>query len=153
MRNTKSRRRHVLRAAAFCLFAFTIQAAEPDLTSPVGRWKTVDDHTGKEKSIVAIYEDQGKLFGRVEKTLDPNAKKICKKCKDERKGQPIVGMIVIRDLQKNGAEYGGGNILDPDNGTVYRCKIRLTDAGAKLVVRGFIGFSLLGRSQTWTREP
>jgi uncharacterized protein (DUF2147 family) len=62
-------------------------------------------------------------------------------------------MVIIRNMRKNGAEFSGGDILDPDNGSVYRCKMRLTDDGTKLIVRGFVGFSLLGRSQTWFREP
>ena len=124
-----------------------------DSITPVGRWKTVDDKTGKPKAIVVIYEDNGRLFGRVEATLDPNGKKVCDLCKDERKMQPIVGMVILRGLTSHGAEYSGGDILDPDNGSVYRCKLRLQDDGNHLSVRGFIGFSLLGRSQVWTREP
>ena len=121
--------------------------------TPVGRWRTIDDKTGKEKAIVQIYEENGRLFGRIEKTLDPNAKKICDQCKDARKDQPVVGMVILRGMTQHGGEYSGGDILDPDNGSVYRCKIHLIENGAKLSVRGFIGFSLLGRSQVWTREP
>ena len=123
------------------------------LTSPVGRWKTIDDKTGKPKSIVLIYMENGKLYGKVEATLQPDAKKVCDKCKDERKDQPIVGMVIMRGLALHGDEYSGGDILDPDNGSIYRCKLRVTEHGSQLSVRGFIGFSLLGRSQTWTREP
>lgn len=125
-------------------------AAEP---TPVGRWKTIDDKTGNPKAIVQIYEENGKLFGKIEKSLNPNAKKFCEKCKDDRKGQPIVGLLIIRGMARHGDEYSGGDILDPDNGSVYRCKMRLQEQGGKLSVRGFIGFSLLGRSQTWSREP
>ena len=131
--------------------AFWNLSAQP--ITPVGRWKTVDDKTRKPKAIVAIYEENGRLFGRVEATLDPNGKKVCDLCKDERRNQPIVGMVILRGLAAHGEEYSGGNILDPDNGSVYRCKLRLEDGGRHLSVRGFIGLSLLGRSQVWTREP
>jgi uncharacterized protein (DUF2147 family) len=130
---------------ATCAFAV-------DLT-PVGRWKTIDDKTGNPKAIVQIYEDNGKLFGRIEQSLNPKASNVCDKCKNTRKGQPIVGLVIIRGLTKHGDEFSGGDILDPDNGSVYRCKMRVVEQGTKLSVRGFLGFSLLGRSQTWLREP
>ena len=139
--------------AVLFLAPVAIWCTEPELPTPVGRWKTIDDKTGKPKAIVQIYMENGRLFGKVEATLDPNAKKVCTLCKDERKNQPIPGMVILRNLSLHGDEYRGGDILDPDNGSVYRCKLRLEDHGRRLSVRGFIGFSLLGRSQTWTREP
>jgi uncharacterized protein (DUF2147 family) len=139
-------------SAALCFCMLAVCAPEADLT-PVGRWKTIDDKTGNPKAIVRIYEDHGRLFGRIEQSLNPKAGKFCDKCKDERKGQPIAGLVIMRGLTKRGQEYSGGDILDPDNGSVYRCKLRLEDQGKKLSVRGYLGFSLLGRSQTWIREP
>lgn len=147
---TRAKRMWTARALVF-LAASALWSLHAEQT-PVGRWKTIDDKTGKPKAIVVIYEENGRLFGRVEATLDPNAKKICDLCKDERKNQPIVGMVILRGLTAHGDEYSGGDILDPDNGSVYRCKIRLQNGGNELSVRGFIGFSLLGRSQRWTRE-
>jgi uncharacterized protein (DUF2147 family) len=139
--------------ALACLFAFAVRASDPG-ASPVGRWKTVDDKTGKPRSIVRIYEDQGLLFGQVESSLNPQtAGRRCDKCTDERKGQPVVGMVIVRKLKKNGAEFSGGDILDPDTGSIYKCKIRVIDGGNKLQVRGYMGISVLGRSQTWMREP
>lgn len=136
--------------AMLCLAAFVCQAG--DLT-PVGRWRTVDDKTGKPRSIVQIYEENGVYFGRIETSLNPaTAGRRCDKCTDERKDQPIVGMIIIRSLKKDGAEFKGGDILDPDNGKIYRCRVRIKDQGNKLEVRGYLGASLFGRSQTWTRE-
>jgi len=146
------KKRFFIGAAAFALLgaAFGAGAAEP---TPVGAWRTYDDHTGKARSIVRLYEDNGKLFGRIESSLDPaRAGRICDRCKDDRKNQRVVGMVIIRGLAKDGEEYSGGEILDPDNGKIYRCKIRVIEGGAKLSVRGFIGISLIGRSQTWTRE-
>ena len=74
-------------------------------------------------------------------------------CKDDRKDKPIIGLVIVRKLNRKGDEYSGGDILDPDTGTVYRCKIRFAEDGRKLIVRGFVGLSLFGRSQIWTREP
>lgn len=137
--------------AVLAATAFWSLRTEP--ITPVGRWKTIDDKTGRPKAIVVIYEENGRLFGRVEATLDPNGKKVCDLCKDERKNRPIVGMVILRNLAVHGEEYSGGDILDPDNGSIYRCKVRLQDGGRQLSVHGFIGISLLGRSQVWTREP
>jgi len=138
--------------AALFVSVLALWASEAEL-SPIGRWKTIDDKTGNPKAIVQIYTEKGKLFGKIEQTLDPKAKKVCDKCKDERKDQPIVGMVIMRGITLHGDEYSGGDILDPDNGAVYKCKMRVQDHGKKLSVRGYIGFSLLGRSQTWFREP
>jgi uncharacterized protein (DUF2147 family) len=121
--------------------------------TPVGKWKTIDDKTGKPKAIVEIYLENGRLFGKIAAALDPEATPTCEMCKDERKNRPIVGLVILRGLVRHSEEYSGGDILDPDNGTVYRCKLRLADGGRRLIVRGFLGLSVFGRSQTWTREP
>ena len=140
--------------AALCLAALSVHATIPGEPTPVGLWRTVDDKTGKPRSIVRIYEENGKYFGRVEASLNPErAGRRCDKCTDERKGQLIVGMIIIRGLQKDGDEFTGGDILDPDNGKIYHCKLKFKDRDTKLVVRGYLGASLFGRSQIWTREP
>ena len=141
-------------ASALLFFvSVAVSGFQAELLTPVGRWRTVDDKTGKPKAIVQLYMEKGRLFGRVESTLDPEAKKVCDKCKDERKNQPIVGMVIVRGLTAHGEEYSGGDILDPNNGSVYRCKLRLQNKGQQISVRGYMGLSLLGRSQTWTREP
>jgi len=124
-----------------------------DSTSPVGTWKTFDDKTGKARAIVRIYEQDGKLFGRIEQTFTPGGEhRVCVPCTDERKNQPIVGLVIIRNIKREGREYSGGDILDPESGSVYRCKMHLEQDGARLILRGYIGFSLLGRSQTWQRQ-
>jgi uncharacterized protein (DUF2147 family) len=122
--------------------------------SPVGRWETIDDETGERKSIVAIWEQNGRFFGKIESLFrqpDEDPDPVCDKCDGERKDQRIIGMTILWDLRKDGNEYSGGHILDPNNGRTYRCRIALEDGGAKLKVRGFIGFSLLGRTQYWYR--
>jgi len=122
--------------------------------SPAGRWKAVDDKTGVARGIVRIYEDHGALFGKIEAALKPKeAEEHCDLCTDDRKGKPIIGLVVLRGLRKQGDEYGGGDILDPDTGIVYRCRLRLLDEGKRLLVRGYVMVPILGRSQIWIREP
>lgn len=140
-------------AFALSLAALTASADESRLNSPVGAWRTIDDKTGTTRSIVQIYEQEGELFARVERDLAaPDSNRICTKCKDDRKDQPLVGLVFMRHMKSDDDQYTGGDILDPDNGAVYKCKLRLEDGGRKLKVRGFIGFSLFGRTQTWVRE-
>lgn len=115
-----------------------------------GKWKTIDDETGKTKSIVEIFKkSDGKYYGKVIELLITPKDPKCSSCKDDRKGQPILGMEVIRGLKKNGNEFDGGTITDPKNGKVYKCSV--TKEGNKLNVRGYIGFSLIGRTQTWQK--
>lgn len=124
--------------------------------TPVGVWKTIDDATKKEKSLIRITETGGVLTGRLEKLLDPAtpADAVCKECTDERKDKPLVGMTLLRDVRQSEGDKGsweGGDILDPNNGKVYRVRLKPVDGGAKLDVRGYIGTPLLGRTQTWIR--
>ncbi len=123
-------------------------------TTPVGLWRTVDDHTGQPTGLVRIFESQGMLYGDVQQIYDPaKAHATCQKCTGDRQGKPVLGLQIIRGLKPDGDSWDGGQILDPETGDTYRCSMRLTDAGRKLVVRGFLGISLFGRSQTWTRVP
>ena len=129
--------------------AVPLRAADPLL----GVWTTTDDKTHKPRGTVRLYEENGAIFGKIETSLNPkDATEVCDLCDGERRNKPIIGLVFVRNMKKQGAEYGGGDILDPDTGKVYRCKMTLEDGGKRLVVRGFIGFSLLGRSQAWTRE-
>ena len=129
----------------------SLPAADP--ASPVGRWNTYDDHTGALHGLVEITEEQGVLQGRILKSYDPKKPNpTCELCDGERKGRPVLGMVFLWGLSRRGDEYKGGQILDPDNGKIYSAKLKLGDGGRKLLVRGFIGLSLLGRTQTWVRE-
>ncbi len=124
--------------------------------TPAGTWKTIDDATKKEKSLVQITESGGVLTGKVQKVLDPTAKPdaVCDKCTDDRKDKPIVGMTIITGVRKsdNAADiWDGGHILDPNDGKVYKVRLSPADGGKKLEVRGYIGMPLLGRTQTWLR--
>lgn len=125
-------------------------------TTPVGKWKTIDDETQQAKSIIEIFEKNGLLYGKIEKLFrkadeDQNPK--CDKCSGDKKDQLIIGMQILNGLKKDSdAKWTGGEILDPNNGKTYSCKLILIEDGKRLNVRGFIGFSLLGRTQTWERE-
>ncbi|WP_428246413.1 DUF2147 domain-containing protein [Ferrovibrio sp.] len=142
--------------ALFCLVLTQAEAA--DLASPVGTWRTIDDETGSERSVVEIAEVGGELQGRIVKIfLRPDEKPdpVCDKCEGERKDRPVIGMTFLWGLKPDGSsktEWAGGAILDPKNGKVYNAKAVLADGGQTLRVRGYIGTPLLGRSQVWKRE-
>jgi len=141
-----------IRTAILLLFAAASALAASPM-SPVGRWKTFDDKTGALHGLVEITEEQGALKGRILKSYDPlKPNPTCDLCEGERKGQPTIGMVFLWGLTGKGEEFTGGFILDPDNGKVYKAKLKLNEGGRKLLVRGFIGISLIGRTQTWVRE-
>ena len=122
--------------------------------SPVGLWKTIDDETKKEKSLVRITESNGVFSGRIEKLLDPSTdpKAVCDKCTDDRKDQPVLGMEILRGLKvstSDAAVFEGGTIVDPNNGKSYRTRLKPVDDGRKLEMRGYIG--PFYRTQVWMR--
>jgi uncharacterized protein (DUF2147 family) len=134
------------------LLAVPAWAASP--ASPVGVWRTVDDATNKPRALVRIFDRGGLLFGRVTSIFDAQyAAARCQACSGDRKGQPVLGLEIIRDMKPDGDRWDGGTILDPQNGDIYHCRMHLGPDGQTLVVRGFIGFSLIGRSQIWQRVP
>ena len=139
----------LLAVLASFLFVLTAQAEQASI---LGKWKTIDDKTGEPKSIVSIFERDGKYFGKIETLFrkageDPDP--VCDKCPDNdpRKDQPTKGMEIIKDLVKNGDQYSKGTILDPKEGKIYTCK--LWEEDGKLMVRGYIAFFF--RTQTWLR--
>jgi uncharacterized protein (DUF2147 family) len=123
--------------------------------SVVGLWRSIDDNTGEAKSHIQIYEENGKLFGKIiaflRKTSDPNS--VCDKCSDYRKGQKIMNMVILKDMFLKDGLYQGGKILDPEKGKEYGCKLWLQQGNSNILeVRGFIGgISALGRTQRWQR--
>lgn len=124
--------------------------------SPAGRWQTIDDETGKPKSIVDIQEAaDGTLSGKVAEILqsDHGPNPICSACDGERKDQPITGMTILWGLKPDGERvWTGGTILDPAKGKTYRAKVTLLEGGDKLEMRGYVGIEALGRTQTWVRQ-
>ena len=118
--------------------------------APSGVWR-IDDAKGRPDALVRIFEQNGLYFGRFEKLFHPDpAGDRCTACTDDRKDQPLVGMIFLSDFKPEGDHYAG-RVLDPNTGKIYRCHLRVVD-GDKLEVRGFVGVSLLGRTQVWRRE-
>jgi uncharacterized protein (DUF2147 family) len=144
----------IVKRIAIGAAALVVQAAALAQAGPAGLWKTIDDDTKQEKSLVRIVDNGGVLSGRIEKLLDPSAKPdaVCDKCTDERKDKPIVGMTILRNL-KNSADdkewWDGGDVTDPNNGKVYKARLRTIEGGKKLQMRGYIG--PFYRTQTWIR--
>ena len=143
-------KKHLLAAATLFALAGSAWAQ----ATPAGLWKTIDDKTGKERSLIRITEAGGVYTGVIEKTLSPDAKPdaVCDKCTDERKDKPIVGMALVRNVKQSADDkevFEGGDITDPDNGKVYRVRLKPVEGGKKLEVRGYIGPFF--RTQTWLK--
>jgi len=126
------------------LFAGLISAQSVE-----GIWKTIDE-SGEALSHVEICKKDGKLHGKIVKLLTSPEDELCTECPGDKKNEPLLGMEILWDLEDQGDEYDDGEIMDPKNGKVYSCKIWL-EAENELIVRGYLGFSMLGRSQTWYR--
>lgn len=136
-------------AVMIFIFAFQMNAQE---TGVLGQWKTIDDETGDAKSIVEVYEEDGKVFGKIIDILNPDDKdKTCIKCEGDEKDQPLIGLTIIKDLELDGDRYEDGTIFDPEKGKTYTAKIWVdSDEPNILKVRGYISF--LFRTQEWIRE-
>ncbi len=136
----------------FGFLIFTAGATWAQAQSIVGKWRTIDDETGEERSVVEIFEKNGRYFGRVVKIFprkDRESDPVCKACPkdDERHNRKVIGMEIIRNLKPYPDYYADGDILDPEVGKVYRCRLWLT--GNDLMVRGYWGPFF--RTQTWKR--
>jgi uncharacterized protein (DUF2147 family) len=132
------------------------QAANSTSLSPVGRWKTVDDATGKVKSIVAIREENGKLYGTIETLFDPPVPyPTCYLCTGELKDRPLVGLQVLSGFVQNGnhqnGEWSGGQVLDPESGRIYRASLSVDAGGKTLRLHGYFVVPVLGRTEHWQR--
>jgi len=124
----------------------------PAAAAEVGLWQTISDETGKPEGYIRVSLVGDELRGAIERGMpgdDPN--ELCTKCPGDRKNQRKIGMTIMTGLHRQDDHWGGGEILDPNNGRIYRCRVKAVDAGRKLEVRGYIGISLLGRTQTWVR--
>ena len=139
------------RLLTLSLILFLLGTGALRAQSVTGKWKTIDDETGQEKSIVELFERDGKLYGRIVKILDTtrDPDPVCDKCPsdDPRFRKKVIGMEFIRDMTREDHDYTGGDILDPEVGKVYRCKLWLE--GSDLMVRGYWG--PFYRTQTWKR--
>ncbi|MFM9880511.1 MAG: DUF2147 domain-containing protein [Burkholderiaceae bacterium] len=129
------------------------QAQAQVLVEPVvGLWRVANEQTGKTDALVRIYAVNGQLEGKLEAIFpapgeDPDPR--CVKCEGAQHNQPKRGLVFMWGFSKIGNEYTGGRVLDPNTGSVYRAKMSVSEDGEKLMLHGYIGIPLLGRSQTW----
>lgn len=140
--------KNLLSLLVFCFLSYFSYAQ-----TCYGKWVTIDDNTGKKKSIVELYKYKDQMYGKITYLYPREGREdnpVCKKCTDDRKDQPLEGLQLVRNLKWNGKEWEGGTIVDPENGKIYTVKIWLDDANSdKLNVRGYIGPFF--RTQTWWR--
>jgi len=139
-------------AASFRWIVFILLVSQCVLSQSItGKWKTIDDITGKEKGIVEIFERKGVFYARIVEIFEAEHRnKKCVHCEGDDIDKPLLGLIIVRGLRKDGDEYNGGKVLDPKIGKYYKCYIKLEEKD-KLKIRGYIGVSLLGRTQYWYR--
>lgn len=139
-----------MKKSLLILFFAAAAAISLQAQSVAGTWRTVDDETGEAKSHIELWEADGKLYGKIVKTLRKNAPVTCEKCPGERKNQPLIGMVIVVNMLQKGGLWQGGDILDPEKGKWYGCKMWLKEGDPNtLVVRGYLG--PFYRTQTWTR--
>ena len=119
--------------------------------SIIGEWETFDDLTGDKLSVVEIYNINDIYFGKIIHLFEDPLDSVCDQCKDDNYKKPIIGLVIIKNLIKDDDEYNEGTILDQNNGKSYKCYMELIGTN-KLKLRGYIGFSILGRTQYWQRK-
>jgi uncharacterized protein (DUF2147 family) len=125
-------------------------------TTPIGYWKQYSDKTQQLESVIKVWQKGDVLYGKVAKAYSDGEghppQKYCTRCKGKFYNKKIVGMTILWGFQsKSATQWDNGKILDPHSGKIYSCKLTLSDDGQQLKVRGYIGFSLLGRTQVWHR--
>ncbi|WP_236548024.1 DUF2147 domain-containing protein [Polaribacter septentrionalilitoris] len=132
----------------FTLFLFSISMNSQTI---FGKWHSTNEETGKVDSVIEVYEKNGKAFAKVVEIKNPDRKNaLCDLCEGKNKNKPILGLNILTGLEKDDDEWSGGKILDPRNGKVYKCYIKLEEPN-KLKIRGYIGFALIGKTAYWTR--
>lgn len=134
----------------FLIVCFLLGTTLANAQSILGKWRTVDDETGEEKSVVEIYEKNGKVFGKIVEIFDPSKRDLpCKFCEGEDYNKPILGLNIIKNMEKDGDVYNDGTITDPQDGKVYKGRLKIEDKNT-LQVRGYIAFFYA--TQYWIRE-
>ncbi len=135
----------------FYLLFITILSYTSYGQSITGQWETFDDKTKNKKAVIEIYKENNLFFAKIVKSYVSAENALCKTCKGKNKNKPVIGLVIIESIKKNGNEFNDGTILDPENGKTYKCYLELVNNN-KLKVRGYLGFSLFGRTQYWTRK-
>ncbi len=133
------------------IFGMLTASSSIEAQSITGLWETYDDITKEKKAVIEIYEEQQLYFARIAESFVGQENATCQTCKGKNKGQPIIGLVIIEDIMKDGDEYSGGTILDPENGETYSCYLELMEEN-RLKVRGYLGFAIFGRTQYWLRK-
>ena len=135
----------------FSFVLFLLTTISSNAQSIFGKWHSFDEETNKVESVIEIYQKNGKVYAKIIEITDPIRRDAtCLKCKGKKKDKPILGMDILSGLTKDDDEWNGGTILDPKNGKEYKCYIKLLDNNT-LKLRGYIGFSLIGRTALWKR--
>jgi len=116
-----------------------------------GQWETYDDKTNEKKAVIEIYQTDDLYFAKIVEKFVGEKNATCESCEGTKKNQPIIGLVIIEDIKKEGDEFSGGTILDPESGKIYKCYLELVEDN-KLKVRGYLGFSVFGRTQYWVRK-
>ncbi|MBP1840639.1 DUF2147 domain-containing protein [Formosa algae] len=132
----------------FFLISMSITVSAQNI---VGQWETYDDKTNEKKALIEISETNDVYSAKIIDKFVGDKDSVCEKCEGEKKNHPMIGLVIIEDIKKDGDEYSDGTILDPESGDVYSCYLKLVNAN-KLKVRGFLGVSLFGRTQYWIRK-
>jgi len=127
---------------------FSFQVSAQDI---VGQWETYDDKTNEKKAVIKIYKEQDLYYGKIIEKFTGPQDATCEKCEGSKKDAPIIGLVIIENIQKDDDSFEGGTILDPESGDVYKCYLKLVNDN-KLKVRGYLGVSLFGRTQYWLRK-
>ncbi|MGJ8550177.1 DUF2147 domain-containing protein [Winogradskyella wichelsiae] len=134
----------------FILFILLMVSFNLSSQGILGKWKTIDDNTGEAKSLVEIYEKDGKIYGKIISVFNPDKEFAkCIDCSGKQKDQRLVGLLFIEGLTKNDDVYDGGTILNPEDGKVFRCRLKLEEDKDTLQVRGYLAFFY--RTQYWKR--
>ena len=133
----------------FTLFLFSISMNSHTI---FGKWHSTNEETGKVDSVIEVYEKNGKAFAKVVEIKNPDRKNaLCDLCEGKNKNKPILGLNILTGLEKDDDEWSGGKILDPRNGKVYKCYIKLEDPN-KLKIRGYAGIPIFGKTVYWDRK-
>ncbi len=133
------------------IFFIVLLSITTNAQTIIGQWETYDDKTKEKKAIIEVYQTNNHYFAKIIKSFIGEKNARCKTCKGVKKNEPIIGLVIIENIKKDGDEFNGGSILDPENGVVYKCYLKLINTN-KLKVRGYLGFSFFGRTQYWIRK-